>query len=224
MINKRIKEILSKTVKLIRRFNPTKKNFAILGISLTVIVAGTYFFTHHFSGDFSRVNSLELDGKYYKMMTEEGNVKLSKNGKVKLDKFYKRVDADSFRKVDYAVFKNDLNSSIIEIRTNLANQIQYYVVEETYESVTKGSRVDLGIEGNSLIVASTGINPDRKLFFINTDTHKIENVNDTNSIAVNVSSEEFLVEFREDQKESIIEMLPLIENELMECFNITPID
>lgn len=222
-IGKSVKMFSKCLLNLVRKFNPTKRNVAILVTSVLIIVISSYLLLHKFGGDFKKIYSLQEDkGNYYITLEDSSKIKLSRNGKLKLDNFYKEVSSKTYKEVTYDMFKKDLQCYSVEVRENLSSDLQYRLTESSKN--LDSSMLNLELSGGVIKIASIGREPETDYFYINLKDGSITDVDSVDSLKVELSEKEIVIDLAKMDSGLLTSIIPALKQKVEDCYEITTLD
>lgn len=222
-IGKSVKMFSKCLLNLARKFNPTKRNVAILVTSVLIIVISSYLLLHKFGGDFKKIYSLQEDkGNYYITLEDSSKIKLSRNGKLKLDNFYKEVSSKTYKEVTYDMFKKDLQCYSVEVRENLSSDLQYRLTESSKN--LDSSMLNLELSGGVIKIASIGREPETDYFYINLKDGSITDVDSVDSLKVELSEKEIVIDLAKMDSGLLTSIIPALKQKVEDCYEITTLD
>lgn len=235
MLNK-IKRILSLSFSKLKSFilkfyvhnKNRKRNLIVTLVALVIVITGSYLITHHFKGNFSIVNSVDQEGKYYVLSTEDSKkINLSKNGKLIVPKFYRLTGDNKYSVVSYATFKTDLKNYRISVRRDLSNDLQYKVEGTNGVTDSSSTAIKITIKDNTIKVSPIDKEPKQDSLFVDLKSGDVLNSNDSLSSSIEISlvqNQEVDVQLPDDDKSLIPTVVTNLQKALETAYDFKSID
>ena len=231
-----LKRILAKTFNSLKSFilkfyvnsKNRKRNLITTVVIFAVLISGTYLMTHHFKGNFSIVSSVDQQGKYYVLTTDDSKkINLSKNGKLKVPKFYRLSGENKYSVVSYATFKTDLKSYRVSVRRDLNNDLQYKIEGSNGVADSSSTSIRLSIKDNTIKVSPIDKEPKKDSLFVDLITGKVLDSNDSSSSSLEVTltqNQEIDIVIPDNDKEILPTVVANLQKSLEDAYDFKSID